>query len=91
MPLSLCVVGCGGYARQVLERVRDMTDEFTPFFASRDEAKAREFCEEFGGAGFFGSYEAAAATLVSRQCTLSHPTTCTWRTPFWPPVTPNTS
>ena len=61
MPLSLCIAGCGGYARQVLEHVHDMTDEVTLFYASRDEAKARRFFDEFGGGGYFGSYEEAAS------------------------------
>ena len=61
MRLPLCIVGCGGYARSVLEEIHDMTDELELFFASRDLNKAREYCETYGGAGFFGSYEEAAA------------------------------
>lgn len=61
MTLSMCIVGCGGYARNVLEAVADMTDELSLYFASRDEARARQYCEEFGGVGYFGSYEEAAA------------------------------
>ena len=61
MRLPLCIVGCGGYARSVLKRVHDMTDEFEFFFASRDGDKARAYCKEFGGSGYFGSYEEAAA------------------------------
>ena len=61
MPLALCIVGCGGYARQVLEHIHDMADELTLYYASRDEVKAREFHNTFGGAGYFGSYEKAAA------------------------------
>ena len=60
MPLSLCIVGCGGYAKQVLDEVHDMRDEVTLYFASRDEARAKQFCDTYGGAGFFGSYEQAA-------------------------------
>src|SRR5215471_18823341 len=36
-------------------------DEIALFFASRDVARARAYAETFGGRGFFGSYEAAAA------------------------------
>ena len=61
MTLSLCIAGCGGYARSVLDSVHDMTGEFDFYFASRDEAKAREYCETYGGAGYFGGYEEAAA------------------------------
>ena len=61
MKLSLCIVGCGAYARKVVGDIHDMTEELELFFASRDADKAREYCEEFGGAGFFGSYEEAAA------------------------------
>jgi predicted dehydrogenase len=61
MRLSLCVAGCGRYARTVLQDIHDMTDDLELFFASRDINKARQYCEEFGGTGFFGSYEEAAA------------------------------
>jgi predicted dehydrogenase len=61
MTLSLCIVGCGSYARSVLDTVHDMTDEFEFYLASRDEGKAKEYCESYGGAGYFGSYEDAAA------------------------------
>lgn len=60
MPLNLCIVGCGWYAGIVIDDLRAMDDEVTLYFASRDEAKAREFNERYGGAGFFGSYEDAA-------------------------------
>jgi predicted dehydrogenase len=61
MTLSLCIAGCGGYARSVLDAVSDMNDEFEFYFASRDEAKAREYCDTYDGAGYFCSYEEAAA------------------------------
>ncbi len=59
MKLSMCVIGCGGYAKTVLNDIYDMTDEFDLYFASRDINKAREYSELYGGAGFFGSYEEA--------------------------------
>ena len=59
MKLSLCVIGCGGYAKTVLSEIYDMTDELELYFASRDINKAREYSELYGGAGFFGSYEEA--------------------------------
>ncbi len=61
MTLSLCIAGCGSYARTVLWDIHDMTEDLRLFFASRDVKKAREFCEAYGGAGYFGSYEDAAA------------------------------
>jgi predicted dehydrogenase len=61
MILSLCIAGCGGYARRVLDDIRDMTDQFQFFFASRDLEKAERYSREYGGAGAFGSYEEAAA------------------------------
>ena len=59
MKLSLCVIGCGGYAKTVLSEICDMTDELELYFASRNINKAREYSELYGGAGFFGSYEEA--------------------------------
>ena len=61
MRLSLCIVGCGNYAKTVLRDIHDMTEELELFFASRDLNKAREYCEAFGGSGYFGSYEEAAS------------------------------
>lgn len=61
MRLSLCIVGCGRYARSVLEEIHDMTEELQLFFASRDSAKAKEYCDTYGGAGHFGSYEEAVS------------------------------
>ncbi len=61
MRLSLCIVGCGNYAKTVLRDIHDMTEELELFFASRDLNKAREYCAAFGGSGYFGSYEEAAS------------------------------
>ncbi len=59
MKLSLCIVGCGRYADVVLNEIHDMTDEFDFYFASRDLSRAKAYCERFGGADYFGSYEEA--------------------------------
>ena len=59
MTLALCIVGCGGYARTVLNDIHDLDDEIELYFASRDRGKAERFCADFGGAGSFGSYEEA--------------------------------
>ena len=61
MKLTMCIVGCGGYARNVLGDIHDMTDEFEFYFASRDIEKAQLYSEDFGGVGAFGSYEDAAS------------------------------
>ncbi len=58
--LSLCIVGCGSYAHVVMEYVGDMTDEIEFSFASRDIDKAREYCDQYGGSAYYGSYEDAA-------------------------------
>ena len=65
MRLSLCIVGCGRYARTVLQEIHDMSADLQLFFASRDSQKAQGYCETYGGAGFFGSCEEAAKTLQS--------------------------
>ena len=59
MRLSLCIIGCGGYAKTVLNDIYDLTEDIELFFASRDRSKAREYCETYGGSGYFGSYEEA--------------------------------
>lgn len=61
MKISLCIVGCGGYAKGVLNDVRDMTDVAEFFFASRDIKKAKAYCKQYGGVDYFGSYEEAAS------------------------------
>ena len=61
MKLSLCIVGCGGYAKTVLNDIHDMTDEIELYFASRDVEKAREYRDAFGGVDAFGSYEEAVS------------------------------
>lgn len=61
MKISMCIAGCGGYAKKVLNDIHDMTDEFDLYFASRDINKASEYNDTYNGKGFFGSYEDAAA------------------------------
>ncbi|MCH7801953.1 MAG: Gfo/Idh/MocA family oxidoreductase [Chloroflexi bacterium] len=62
MKLSMCIAGCGGYARTVLRDIHELTDEFDLYFASRSIEKARQYSEEYGGVGYFGSYEEAVAS-----------------------------
>lgn len=67
MSLSICFVGCGEYAKDVLDQIDAgkpgglAVDSIELYFASRDVSKAEQFCKQYGGVGFFGSYEEAAA------------------------------
>ena len=66
MSFALCVAGCGGFARTFARAVRSFSgfgssDDIEMFFASRDRSRARAYCRAFEGAGYFGSYEEAAA------------------------------
>ena len=66
MSLGICVVGCGRFARtftsEVVSRASPVSEDgIELFFASRDAGKARTYCRRFRGAGWFGSYEAAAS------------------------------
>ena len=66
MSLSLCVVGCGQFAKTFVKAVRSFSGtgaagQMELFFASRDRQKARAYCRKFDGRDFFGSYEEAAA------------------------------
>ena len=61
MPLGLCVVGCGDFARTFAQAMRMLPGEVRLFFASRDAKRASEYAHAFNGAGSFGSYEEAAA------------------------------
>jgi len=59
--IGLCIVGCGGYARMVLDDIYDMKDFVDLYFASRDLDKARQYCEDYDGVDYFDSYEQAAS------------------------------
>ena len=59
--LALCIVGCGEYARTFLDGLGDAREYLDLYFSSRDLAKAREYSQTYGGLGYFGDYEAAAA------------------------------
>ena len=67
MSLSICFVGCGEYAKDVLDQLGAgqpgglVVDGIDLYFASRDADKARRFSEQYGGVGHFGSYEDAAS------------------------------
>ena len=59
--LSICVLGCGGYAADFASKVRSLSGEISLSFASRDASRAKEYWRRFGGRAFYGSYEEAAA------------------------------
>ena len=61
MKLGLCVIGCGEFARTFAESVAVARNQVELYFASRDYARAKDYSDEFDGAGAFGSYEDAAA------------------------------
>src|SRR2546428_6971664 len=61
MPLALCIVGCGQFARTLAHSLQPVRDEVDLFFASRDLARAQAYAAQFQGCGAFGSYAAAAA------------------------------
>lgn len=60
MKLQLCIAGCGRYARTILDGIQDMTDIVELYFASRDASKAKRYCEDYGGSGYFGGFKDAA-------------------------------
>lgn len=57
---SLCVIGCGKYAADFAESIRETSREIDLFFASRDGGRAREYAQRFGGKGYFDGYAGAA-------------------------------
>ena len=61
MKLSLCVVGCGNFAKTFAQAMGSLRGEVELFFASRDMGRAEAYAEAYGGSGAFGSYEEAAA------------------------------
>ena len=61
MPLGLCIVGCGQFARTFARSLQPVRDDLDLFFASRTLARAQAYAAQFQGCGAFGSYEAAAA------------------------------
>jgi UDP-N-acetylglucosamine 3-dehydrogenase len=58
-PLRLALLGCGYAARLNGGALRALGREVECFYASREPARAAEFCAKLGGHGTFPSYEAA--------------------------------
>ena len=58
MRLSLCIVGCGRYARYVLEQIHHMWRRSWRYTSPAETLKRpRSIARALGGAGFFESYE----------------------------------
>lgn len=58
-PVSLAFLGCGNITRQHSGTVVQVAPEVPRYFASRTREKAERYAKDLGGAGAFGSYEAA--------------------------------
>jgi predicted dehydrogenase len=61
-PVRLAFLGCGGVTASHSRTLRAFGDRVTLRYASRDAERATEFNRKYGGAGAFGSYEAAFAS-----------------------------
>ena len=59
--LSLCVVGCGSFAKTFAHAMGPLRAEIDLYFASRDLGRAEAYAQAYHGRGAFGSYEEAAA------------------------------
>ena len=57
---SLCVIGCGRFAADFCESLRESGEPVDLYFASRDAGRARDYCQRFEGQDSFGSYSDAA-------------------------------
>jgi UDP-N-acetyl-2-amino-2-deoxyglucuronate dehydrogenase len=60
-PVRLVFLGCGFITRVHSRHLRSLRGDIVASYASRDAGKAAAFAREFGGAGSYGSYEAAIA------------------------------
>lgn len=58
-PLGLAFLGCGFATRLHSRTLRGFGAEARRYYASRDPARAEEYRRRYGGAGAFGSYDAA--------------------------------
>src|SRR5262245_2068737 len=60
-PLNLVFLGCGAVTAAHSRRLQQVAPAVRRFYASRDRVKAAEYERRLGGAGSYGSYEAALA------------------------------
>jgi len=58
-PLRLAFLGCGFITRVHSRHLRALRGELIPSYASRDRAKADDYCRRFKGSASYGDYEAA--------------------------------
>lgn len=59
--LGLAFLGCGRITAQHSGTIAKLDPGVARFFASRDAARAADYAQRLGGAGSFGSYDAALA------------------------------
>ena len=60
-PLRIAFLGCGFITRVHSRNLRRFKSEIVCGYASRDKAKATEFCGKYRGTGSYGDYAAAIA------------------------------
>ena len=58
-PLRLAFLGCGFITEVHSRHLKGFDTEIVCSYASRDRAKADEYCRRYGGAGSYGDYAAA--------------------------------
>jgi predicted dehydrogenase len=59
LPLRLVFLGCGFITRVHSRHLRSLRADVTPYYASRERARADDYCRRFTGGGTFGDYAAA--------------------------------
>jgi predicted dehydrogenase len=58
-PLRLAFLGCGFITRVHSRHLRALRRDILPHYASRERARAEDYCRRFGGAGSYQEYAAA--------------------------------
>src|SRR5262249_58056215 len=58
-PVRIAFVGCGFITAVHSRHLRAMGAEVARSYASRDRAKAEDYCRQFGGTRAYGEYSAA--------------------------------
>ena len=58
-PLRLAFLGCGFITRVHSGHLRSLRADVIPFYASRERAKADDYCRRFNGRGSYGDYNTA--------------------------------
>src|SRR5262245_32905888 len=58
-PLRLAFLGCGFITEVHSRHLKGFKTDIVCSYASRDRAKAEEYCRRHGGAGSYGDYAAA--------------------------------